>query len=158
MLGALLLAVPPGMASSEIGAAVVSGKKQAAQVNHWRIPDWLENEVKLRDRKCVYCGIQMLDRPPTGGHRGRVATWEHILNDARIIRRENIARCCASCNSSKGNRGLSEWLRSDYCKKRGITADTVAPVIAAALAIPNGKSGPSSVAWRPLQGAGSPEP
>lgn len=64
-----------------------------------------------------------------------MATWEHIINDARIISRENIARCCVSCNSSKGTKKLSDWLESDYCKKRGINGETVAEVVKQALEI-----------------------
>jgi hypothetical protein len=64
-----------------------------------------------------------------------MATWEHIINDARLITQENIARCCASCNSSKGTRALSTWIESDYCKRRGITKDTVAQVIKDALRV-----------------------
>jgi hypothetical protein len=63
-----------------------------------------------------------------------MATWEHIVNDARIINRENIARCCVSCNSSKGTKEVSEWLESNYCKKRGITKESVAQVVKSALA------------------------
>jgi hypothetical protein len=29
-------------------------------MNRWKIPQWLELEVKERDRKCVYCGVTML--------------------------------------------------------------------------------------------------
>ena len=99
-------------------------------MNNWDIPDWLETEVKDRDRKCVYCGIEFSSSKKS---RKSVATWEHIINDAKIINRENIARCCFSCNSSKGNKKLSDWLQSDYCKKRGITKDTVAEVVRKAL-------------------------
>ena len=67
------------------------------------------------------------------GARKAVATWEHIINDATIVNRENIVRCCAACNSSKGTKNLSEWLQSDYCKKHGINKDTVAKVIKNAL-------------------------
>jgi len=58
-----------------------------------------------------------------------MATWEHIINEVRIITRENIARCCASCNASKGAKQLSVWLESAYCKNRGITKDLVADVV-----------------------------
>lgn len=102
-------------------------------MNRWGIPDWLEEEVKARDRACVYCGTQMTEQMPQRGPRSAVATWEHIINDANIITRENIARCCAACNSSKGNRELSEWLLSSYCKKRGISRITVAEVVKRAL-------------------------
>ncbi|MEI6758747.1 MAG: hypothetical protein WCK85_12925, partial [Chlorobium sp.] len=53
-------------------------------------------------------------------------SWEHIINDARIITRENIARCCLGCNASKGAKTLAEWLDSKYCNGHGITRDSVA--------------------------------
>ena len=104
-------------------------------MNHWGIPDWLEREVKERDKTCIYCGIQMIEQVSRGGPRKAVATWEHIINDARIVTRENIARCCVACNSSKGTKRLSEWIQSSYCKKRGISRDTVAEVVKEALRV-----------------------
>jgi len=98
-------------------------------MNNWDIPDWLEMEVKERDKTCVYCGIKMIEKMPSNGTRKTVATWEHIINDASIVTRENVARCCVACNSSKGTKKLSDWLESAYCKKRGINKDTVAEVV-----------------------------
>ena len=60
-------------------------------------------------------------------------TWEHIINDAKIITRENIVLCCRGCNASKGQKQLSVWLQSKYCKERGIAPDTVAPIIKQAI-------------------------
>jgi len=102
-------------------------------MNKWGIPAWLEREVRQRDKECVYCGTLMLESPPADGSRKSVATWEHIINDARIVTRENIARCCASCNSSKGTKKLSLWIESSYCKRRGIGRDTIADVVKQAL-------------------------
>ena len=102
-------------------------------MNRWGIPTWLEKEVKDRDKTCVYCGIQMIEKMPPSGPRNAVATWEHIINDASIITRENIARCCAACNASKGTKKLSDWLQSRYCKKHGINKITVAEVVKKAL-------------------------
>ena len=102
-------------------------------MNNWNIPDWLEEEVKTRDKYCVYCGVEMIEKMPTSGPRKNVATWEHIINDASIVTRENIARCCVACNSSKGTKTLSEWFESAYCKKHGINKDTAAQVVKAAL-------------------------
>ena len=99
-------------------------------MNNWNIPDWLEREVKDRDRNCIYCSVELTESEKTGKSK---ATWEHIVNDAKIINRENIARCCVSCNASKGNKKLSDWLESNYCKKRGITKDSVAEVVRMAL-------------------------
>jgi len=98
-------------------------------MNRWGIPKWLEDEVRSRDKTCVYCGVQMTEKMPQGGSRPTVATWEHIINDASIVTRENIARCCAACNSSKGTKHLSDWIQSSYCKKHGINKDTVAEVV-----------------------------
>ena len=99
-------------------------------MNNWNIPDWLEREVKDRDRKCVYCRIEFGSSKAT---RKSKATWEHIVNEAKVINRENIVRCCFSCNASKSTKKRSDWLESDYCKKRRITKDTVAEVVRRAL-------------------------
>lgn len=106
------------------------------RLNKWGIPDWLEKEVKERDKACIYCGIPMIQKMPSRGSRKTVATWEHIINDTRIVTRENIARCCFSCNASKGTKALLQWLQSEYCRKRGITKDTIARVARQALVVP----------------------
>ena len=102
-------------------------------MNRWGIPDWLEEEVRDRDKVCVYCGIQMIEKTPLPGHRKTLATWEHIINDESIVTRENIARCCVACNSSKGTKNLADWLQTNYCKRRGINKNTVAEVVKEAL-------------------------
>ena len=99
--------------------------------NNWNFPDWLENEVRKRDRACIYCGIEFT---PAKISKKSAASWEQIINDAKIITRENIVLCCCSCNASKGQKQLSTWLQSNYCKDRGITADSVAPIIKQAIA------------------------
>ena len=100
-------------------------------MNRWNIPVWLEREVIERDRCCVYCGVDFVVANPTRRLR---PSWEHIINDARIVKRENIARCCISCNASKGAKDLSDWLESKFCRTRGITAESVAAVVRAVLA------------------------
>jgi hypothetical protein len=82
---------------------------------------------------CVYCRTPLVESPVADGSRAAVATWEHIVNDASIVTRENIARCCAPCNSSKGTKRLEQWLESAYCKRRGICRETVAEVVKEAL-------------------------
>ncbi|HAJ57488.1 MAG TPA: HNH endonuclease [Candidatus Omnitrophica bacterium] len=98
-------------------------------MNRWGIPRSLEDEITVRDKVCVYCGVKLLEGVSRNGSRKYVATWEHIINDARIITRENIARCCAGCNSSKGTKLLADWIQSDYCKKKGISEHTVAIIV-----------------------------
>lgn len=102
-------------------------------MNRWGIPKKLEDEVKVRDKRCVYCNVRLLDSVPRGSSRKNAATWEHIINDASIVTRENIARCCSACNSSKGTKLLADWIESDYCKKNGINKRTVAGIVKKAL-------------------------
>lgn len=99
--------------------------------NNWNIPAWLEEEVRERDKSCVYCRNKFLSHKESAKAS---ASWEHIINDATIITRENIALCCRGCNSSKGQKRLSVWLKSNYCKEHGISAVSVAPIIQQALA------------------------
>jgi hypothetical protein len=99
-------------------------------MNRWGIPELLERFVSARDTSCIYCGSCFVAE---GAKRGQKASWEHIINDARIITPGNIALCCISCNASKGNRTLSEWLKSRYCQRRAITRESIAEVAKAAL-------------------------
>lgn len=66
--------------------------------NNWNIPAWLEKEVRERDKVCVYCAVEFT---PAKVSKKTAASWEHIINDAKIITRENIALCCCGCNASK---------------------------------------------------------
>lgn len=102
-------------------------------MNRWNIPGWLEREVVERDRNCIYCGVQFV---PLNEVRKFKPSWEHIVNDARIVSPENIAICCISCNASKGTKHLAEWLNSNFCKTRGITKESIAEIARRALANP----------------------
>lgn len=84
----------------------------------------------VRDKVCVYCGVEFT---PTKISQKTAASWEHIINNAKIITRENIALCCYGCNASKGQKQLSVWLQSKYCQERNITPDSVAPIIKQAI-------------------------
>lgn len=97
-------------------------------MNSWNIPDALEKEVRFRDKRCVYCGV-LFDKKV----KKNSPTWEHIINDARIITRDNIALCCCGCNASKGAKSLVQWMASTYCSNKNITVKTVAPIIKKAL-------------------------
>jgi hypothetical protein len=99
-------------------------------MNRWNIPDWLEQEVLARDARCIYCGVEFV---ASAAERRRKPSWEHIINDAKIVTRENIALCCVGCNASKGTKPLSAWLESKYCRSRAITAESIANVARKAL-------------------------
>ncbi|RXK53712.1 HNH endonuclease [Oleiharenicola lentus] len=99
-------------------------------MNRWNIPAYLEIEISGRDARCIYCQV---DFSTSTGGRGVTPSWEHIINDASIITRENIARCCVSCNASKGVKSLGVWIDSAYCKRKGITSETISQVAKNAL-------------------------
>jgi hypothetical protein len=82
-------------------------------MNRWKIPKWLESEVIDLATNCVYCGIEFR-ADTTEGQCSR--SWVQIVNDARIVTRENIALCCIGCNPSKGAKDLFIWLSSKYRK------------------------------------------
>lgn len=94
--------------------------------NNWNIPLNLEKEIRERDKVCVYCGINFTSAKIP---KKTASSWEHIINDAKIITRENIALCCCSCNASKGQKQLSIWLESKYCKEKNINFETVTQVV-----------------------------
>ena len=102
-------------------------------LNQWNIPEWMEKVIIERDKVCVYCGVPFTTPEQC---RRTSPSWEHIVNDARIVTLENISRCCVPCNASKGTKDLSDWLESTYCKKKGISAETVADVVKKALINP----------------------
>ena len=99
-------------------------------MNRWNIPEWLEEEVLARDQCCIYCGVEFESGQV---ERRRRPSWEHIINDAKLVTRENIARCCVGCNASKGAKPLSTWLESKYCRSHGITPESISGVARAAL-------------------------
>lgn len=98
--------------------------------NYWNIPAWLEQEVRERDKRCIYCGIEFT---PAKVSKKTAASWEHIINDAKIVTKENIALCCCGCNASKGQNQLSIWLQTPYCQERGINSETIASIIQEAI-------------------------
>ena len=99
-------------------------------MNRWNIPHWLEKAVMERDRACIYCAVSF-STPTT--RRGDRPSWEHIVNDESIVTLANIARCCLSCNASKGAKLLRDWLQSPYCLRKNICEATIAPVVRQAL-------------------------
>lgn len=95
-------------------------------MNRWGIPASLEALVISRDLRCIYCGVDFSVPAQAWGSR---PSWEHIVNDANLVTAQNIARCCISCNASKGVKDLRAWLLSPYCQRKGITEQTVAETV-----------------------------
>lgn len=95
--------------------------------NNWGIPLDVEAAVLARDKSCVYCGVEFTNE------RKFKRSWEHVINDVTIATIDNITLCCVGCNASKGAKLLHDWINSPLAKKRGISRETLSPVILKAL-------------------------
>lgn len=100
--------------------------------NSYGIPADVEQRIRARDTKCVYCekSFSLLSRrdwptiehlnenPPFRWKQGRLS--EAVL-----------AICCWSCNASRGKKSLNSWFRTPYCLNRinPISENTVAAVV-----------------------------
>lgn len=93
--------------------------------NTYGIPSEVEDRIRMRDERCVYCHKTMTQPAQTNGERSDWATIEHFDNDGPLDEEWNIGICCWACNSSKGTLSLSQWFESPYCKRLGIHADSV---------------------------------
>jgi len=82
-----------------------------------------EQEIRARDKTCVYCRIVMKQSPHAMGASG--ATIEHFNNDGPLKKKYNLAICCRRCNSSKGIMSLSGWFKTAYCRRKEISKETV---------------------------------
>lgn len=92
------------------------------------IPAEVERRLRERDASCVYCKKDFSNSSqrdkPTIEHLNENPPffWQDGLTEA------GLAKCCWSCNSSRGRKTLTDWLRTPYCtnRDRPINHDTVA--------------------------------
>lgn len=91
--------------------------------NRFGIPAEIEQRIRARDTRCVYCGREF-----ARDSRRNMPTIEHLNEDPPFywhegLKEEGVAICCGSCNSSRGNKSLLDWFRTPYCMERGITVN-----------------------------------
>lgn len=92
-----------------------------------------EEELRARDKTCVYCRKVMkthAEIKAAKGERADEATVEHLNFNGPFyvrdgLRREDLVICCRGCNSSRRERRLLDWFKMDYCVNRNIKEDTV---------------------------------
>jgi hypothetical protein len=102
--------------------------------NRFGITEGDEQALRERDRTCVYCHNPMktfAEIMARGGSRRDLASIEHLNFDEPFfvkdgLRIEDVVLCCCPCNSSRRDRRLWQWFRSEYCRTRNINVDTVA--------------------------------
>lgn len=98
--------------------------------NKFKIPDTVLQKLSARDGECVYCHKKMIF-PYDINNRKDSATIEHLNFDGPFywdtgLEAKDIVICCGSCNSSRGNKKLKDWFKTQYCIHRKINEDTVA--------------------------------
>lgn len=97
--------------------------------NKYGLPEDALKRVRARDKRCVYCGADMV-QPRQGTSTCNWATIEHLNHLPPWDNPATIAICCGSCNSSRGAKPVLKWFASDYCRDKGIGPTTVArPVL-----------------------------
>jgi hypothetical protein len=102
-------------------------KSPRTMANTYGISKKDEQEIRARDKTCVYCGVLMKQSPNAMCSSG--ATLEHFNNEGPLSKRYNVAICCRSCNSSKGTMRLPVWFEKSYCRKNKINEETVARAV-----------------------------
>jgi 5-methylcytosine-specific restriction endonuclease McrA len=94
--------------------------------------NWLSKETRANiiasfDKHCVYCGAALRVRA------GRQDGLDHVRPRARggSNKVENLVACCGTCNASKGDLHLAQWLTTTDRGKAAMRR--LAPVVAALL-------------------------
>lgn len=98
-------------------------------VNKYGIRKEVEEEIRIRDKTCVYCGKKMVK-----SHPKNKPTIEHLNNiphyyNPKDLNKSDLAICCHSCNCSRGSKHYWDWFESSYCIERNINKKTVADII-----------------------------
>ncbi|MBU6414853.1 HNH endonuclease [Patescibacteria group bacterium] len=88
--------------------------------NKFGIPTEVEKSIRARDRVCVYCRKKMKEYLHTIGSPKDKATIEHLNFDGPFywkkgLKESDIVICCQSCNSSRGEKKLVGWFKTQYC-------------------------------------------
>jgi hypothetical protein len=93
--------------------------------NIYGLPEDKLNEIRARDRNCVYCHKTMI-KPIDDNYRKDWATIEHLNHLPPWDNPDTVAICCGSCNSSRSNKKILDWFKTSYCAEKNINYDTVA--------------------------------
>ena len=96
-------------------------------------------EIGARDKACVYCHKQFDQNPlnvlrtdkPTIEHLNYRADWDSVLSYHQENKpvSEIVAICCGGCNSSRRDKPLLSWFKTEYCVSRGISYRSVDDVV-----------------------------
>ena len=93
--------------------------------NKYCIPEEELKKIRARDVTCVYCH-KVMDSSHT--EKGYVdwTTIEHLNHLPPWNDPTTVAICCGSCNSSRREKTLMDWFKTQYCIEKNINTQTVA--------------------------------
>lgn len=114
---------------------ITNSQKTVLRKSQRQIDQKIAWEVfKRDDYRCVYCGHDNL--PLTVDH---LVLWEEMGNTVA----ENLVSACKKCNHTRGNKSLTEFLKSDYYlslnHSRRIDANTLIGYLVLAEKLPRRK-------------------
>jgi hypothetical protein len=100
--------------------------------NRWHIPKDAELCLRKEFRVCAYCRRRMKSHRGAIGSPRDKATFEHLNRNGPFywtdgLQMRDVVIVCSQCNSSRGQKRLSDWFESTYCQAKQINATTVAP-------------------------------
>lgn len=78
-------------------------KLRSGEITMSSITRELKAQIRATDNECVYCKSR------------DELSWDHIIPRVKggLDTAENLVRCCKSCNSSKGSKGIYSWVGID---------------------------------------------
>ena len=99
------------------------------RAKYWGVSEKKLREIVIRDKYCLYCSVKMKIYSSSIGTPKNKATIEHFSNKAQWGESVDVGLCCGSCNSSKGNKKMFDWFKTQYCIDKNINEKTVAKPI-----------------------------
>lgn len=96
--------------------------------NNYGLPANELIKIFKRDKFCVYCHKKMTEHT---ANKKRTDWWtiEHLNYLPPWNNPSTVVICCWGCNSSRGNKKISDWFESEYCLKRNIGIESVPPYV-----------------------------
>lgn len=93
-----------------------------------------KSKKPVQEIKNVYIVKKKIIYPFDVKRRKNSATLEHLNYNGPFhwdkgLKIEDVAYCCGSCNSSRGEKKLMDWFKTEYCLERNINENTVSKTV-----------------------------
>lgn len=92
--------------------------------NNYGLPVVELKRIFERDKVCVYCK-KIMKSHKINNKRSDWFTIEHLNYRPPYNNPETVTICCWGCNSSRGNKKIRDWFKTQYCIDKNINSKTV---------------------------------